>query len=103
MEDLLRKIIEIEKDAQQIVRQAREDRDHFDSDIARQAAAIEQRSAEETDRKIAAQQESQRTFTEAQIAQIRQQSLQRRQEMDTAFEQNFQAWSEHIFAKVLGR
>lgn len=103
MEDLLKKIIDIEKDAQQIVKQARIDREHFDCDLARQSAAIEQQIAEETEQAISAQQESQRIATEAQNTQIRQQVSQKRQKMDAAFSQNFQAWSEHIFAKVLGR
>lgn len=103
MEELLKKIIAIEKDAQQIVGEAREERDRFDRDIAAHVQKIRQEMAHQTESQISAMQEAERSSTSGKIAQLRSQTQQRIQQMDALLEQNKAHWSEQIFANVLKR
>lgn len=103
VEELLKKIIAIEKDAQQIVSEAREERDHFDKDIAAQVEQMENEITEQSARQISALEESQRASTREKVAQVHSQTEQKVREMDTLAEQNAENWAEQIFAKVLGR
>lgn len=103
MEELLKKIIDIEKNAQKVVEAAREERSHFDSDIQAQTSQIVNEFAQQTEAQISAMEKAQHTSMREKVSQFQSQAERQIREMDALLEQNAERWAEQIFANVLKR
>lgn len=103
MEELLKKIIDIEKNAQQVVEAAREERSHFDRDIQAQTSQIVNEFAQQTEAQISTMEKAQRTSMREKVSQLQAHSERQIREMDALLKQNAEQWAEQIFANVLKR
>ncbi len=103
MEQLIKKIIDIENDAQDIVKAAQEARDRFDQDIAGKVAALQEGIALEADKKITQMEALEADLAKQRTEEIKNEIVRKSKEFDALYEKNRQAWADQIFENILRR
>ena len=101
MEDLIKQILKIENDAQDIVRDARKKLSGFDTDLESEFAAMREKISADADRKISQLEQSENEALLAKVAEVEADSRQQLAALDKQYAENAVNWENEIVEKLL--
>lgn len=100
MVDIINRIIALENQALEVVKEARQQKENIEEDIETAASKIEQEIYEQMERKITQLRVEGEQLTTAEIVRINAQTEERLRLIEQKFEQNKTKWEEEIFRKI---
>ena len=101
MEDLIKQIIKIENDAQDIVHAARKKLAGFDTDLEAEFAAMRDKISADAERKIAQLEQSEAEELAAKVAEIEAEAQQQLAALDKNYEEDAAKWESDILERLL--
>jgi len=101
MEELIKKILQIENDAQEIVRSARNAQDNFSADMDARLGKLRSDINTEAQRKIAQMEAYEKGEIEDTLNAIQRDTDQKLQDLDKQYNENADMWTDRIFANVI--
>jgi len=101
MEELIKKILQIEKDAQEIVQSARDAQENFSADMESQLSILRTDINTEAQHKIQQLEVYEKNITEDKLAEMQRDTDAKLQELDELYSQNAGIWADQIFAGVV--
>ena len=101
MEELIKKILQIENDAQEIVHSARSAQENFAADMDAQLGKLRSDINSEAQRKIAQMEAYEKDEIADALSSIQRDTNQKLQDLDNLHSANADAWAEQIFANIV--
>lgn len=103
MEEVVRKIIEIEREAQNHVAEGRSQMEKIRSNTENELKAVEDNILEMAENKIEQLRSRNRKEADDKIIRICENTALKMRMMEEVFEQNQEAWQKQIFNRIVGR
>jgi hypothetical protein len=103
MEDVITKIIEIEREAQNLVAQGYAQKEKIQSDTLEVLKLMEENIEEMADQKISQLREQSRRETDEKIRSIKENTDNKIRMLEEYVEKNRESWENQIFARITGR
>ena len=101
MEEIIQQIIDIEKKAQELVKAAEEQKEHFSENMGKDIDRLRREIAERVKAKDAKISELEEQYAEEKIEALKQQYAQAEQKLLEKAAENKDAWIEHIYNAVI--
>ena len=101
MEEIIKKILQIENDAQEIVRSARSAQDNFSADMDAKLGELRSKINTETQRKIQQMEAYEKGEVVDTLAEIQRDTDQKLDSLDELCRKSADKWVERIFAGVI--
>jgi vacuolar-type H+-ATPase subunit H len=103
MEEIIKKIIEIEREAQNLVTQALAQNEKIHANAQDELKSMEANIMEMSEHKIEQLKAGNRKEADDKLARIREHTAERLQQMDKLAAENQEVWEDQIFNRVIGR
>lgn len=103
MEETIKKILQIEADAQAITAEARQMHKHFEDDMAEMTSEIQSHIKAQADQQVAKMQAFERAALETEKTELLKQTAEKRAALDALYRQKKDEWSEALFLRIIGR
>ena len=101
MENLIKNILKIENSAQDIVRDARKETEHFEADLSKDISVMAHEIDTNADGKISQLEEMEHAALEERLSAIQADTEQKLAAMNQNAEQNTARWADEIFASII--
>jgi F0F1-type ATP synthase membrane subunit b/b' len=101
MDNVIRRIIAIEDQAQEIISSIKEKEEQLNGDVEREALAISKNIEEQSDKKIEQIKVTENEYLNAQIEVVRHNTSVQLEKINSIYNENKQQWSDTVFENVI--
>lgn len=101
MDNVIRRIIAIEDQAQEIINGIKEKEEQLNGDVEREALAISKNIEEQSDKKIEQIKVTENEYLNAQIEVVRHNTSAQLEKINSIYDKNKQQWIDTIFENVI--
>ena len=102
MEEIIKRIIEIEDKAQKIMKDARSDRDGLDKRVEAKEERLKKQMSEAAERRCLKIRESERGRADEEIAQINARTKEQLSALEKTYSENKQKWVDDMVGHIIG-
>ena len=103
MEDIIRSIIDIDRDAEQKLEDAEKEKLRIINEAKLRSEQIVSAAVEEAKSRLAAIEEEKKQSTDERLAELEEQKNRSIEELKNSFKKNADVWCDEIFAAVINR
>ena len=101
MDNVIRRIIAIEDQAQEIISSIKEKEEQLNGDVEREALAISKNIEEQSDKKIEQIKVTENEYLNAQIEVVRHNTSVQLEKINSIYDKNKQQWIDTVFENVI--
>jgi len=101
MDNVIRRIIAIEDQAQEIISSIKEKEEQLNGDVEREALAISKNIEEQSDKKIEQIKVTENEYLNAQIEVVRHNTSVQLEKINSIYDKNKQQWIDAVFENVI--